>query len=28
VHLGIDSEAHKQLEPYEPPPPSERLLAP
>jgi hypothetical protein len=27
VHLGIDSEEYKQLEPYEPPPPSERFLA-
>lgn len=27
VHLGIDSEEYKRLEPYEPPP-SERFLAP
>lgn len=28
VHLTIDPEAYKQLTPYEPPPPSERFLAP
>lgn len=28
VHLTIDAETYKQLTPYEPPPPSERFLAP
>ena len=28
VHLTIDAEQYKQLTPYEPPPPSERFLAP
>ena len=28
LHLTIDAEEYKQLEPYEPPPPSERFLAP
>jgi hypothetical protein len=28
VRLGIDSEEYKQQQPYEPPPPSERFVAP
>lgn len=28
VHLTIDAEEYKRLEPYEPPPPSEKFLAP
>lgn len=28
LHLTIDAEEYKQLDPYEPPPPSERFLAP